>query len=280
MQRQQNIKLCTKGTQNKIEEFLEKVEMHKKAVLNNKIKLMDLFLSTPNEDYAKLFLESLESSYKTIFDTNIYLPLDFEWFLYYKPEDYNRLKILEELFVEILNKNFSYLDMIIDMVSTDRKIIATRGIIDELSNIPYSFNKKLNRYSKKFDIELKHLIKMGIKKIEDKIVFLYRTLKSKGVLNEEYNVTENSRFRASLRFLIGSSDLDCCMTDKDIIYNMIINTLKEPTGVLSKDSDLFRITEYITKNIDVLNRGLKKHDLFIVYKKDLFNHYSIVSRLI
>ena len=241
------------------------------------------FFAISNQDYINFLKDILNSSDKTIFDTNIYSAISHNFLYVYINDPYQPQ--MEKLF----EKAQDYQRILLTLLE-DRRIISTRGIIDEMIKAPRFLKRSLENEIERFDKKIHVFLKEKVREYASAIPLFYNLLSSDNrVINEDnYDMNGHYNFRILLRRLLDLASVDYNLrrpiseTDKNIVYTMVNQSLKEPTSVVTRDFDLFILIKRLIGDQGSLNRRLEKNNLILntqQYLKNL-NTYVLQSSVI
>ena len=244
---------------------------------------VEYFFAIPNEDYINFLKDSLSRSNKTIFDTNIYSAISYDSLYLYINGSFQPL--MEKLF----EKAQDYQERLLKLLE-DKRIISTIGIIDEMIRAPRSWKCSLENDIKKFDKGVRAFLKEKVREYVAIIPLFYNLLYlGNRVINEgQYDMNGNYDFRILLRKLLDATQSDynlkrpISQNDKNIIYTMVNQSLKEPTSIVTRDFDLFILTKRLIGDQGSLSRRLEKHNLTLNIQQHLknLNTYVLQSSVI
>ncbi|MEK6835609.1 MAG: hypothetical protein AABX55_01145 [Nanoarchaeota archaeon] len=205
---------------------------------------------------------NLEKSATTIFDTNIFMPLTNE--LVFSPSGNGNAR-LEEL-ASIFDKAYDYQDKLSELIS-DSRIIITNDIVKEMVRAQKYWKHRLNEAE--LDRRILNFLKESIREYASRLTQLYNAFnKDRVASRNDYDINTYYNFRIFLMQLLEKCypTRNISTTDKSIIYIMINKSLSEPTGVISRDKDLFMLTIEVINNKEELEKRLKKFDLKVTKK--------------
>ena len=250
--------------------------------LNDFRKQIEYFLSLQNDNYLNFLRDKLGYGNKTIFDTNIYSPIPYNFLFAFGNDN------LEESVERVFNKAFDYQERLLDLLN-DKRVIATRDIIEEMEKAPKSLRLLIDRDVEKFDKSIRTFLKEKVRRYAANIPLFYNFLSSnRRVINvNDYNMNQYYDFKIMLRKLFDITQHHYNLkrpiseVDKNIIYTMINESFSEPTSVISRDFDLFLLVKMAKAEIYELNEKLKRFVLRLNEEQYIkcFNTFVLSSEM-
>ena len=159
------------------------------------------FLSLDNLVHMNFIKNSLDGVGKVVLDTNIYSPLLYDWIL--------NVNNNVELITRILDKGCDYEQRLLELLTQDNRIFATKSIVEEISMAPpawksrwhhdteYGYLANALRYDKNLSKSIIKNLTIKVREYVASIIPLYNFLvEDKRVFNEDYNNMKQHYFSA------------------------------------------------------------------------------------